>query len=185
MTYFKKSVENGCTSANSNIVWMYHKGLGVPPDYVKAVILYQKAMEEKDTELHGFAINGLGLLYQEGSGPSQSNKNAMEHLTRAAELYNGDAYNSIGEAYKNGNTGDNKKDYNEAIIWFTKFANKGSHDGQLNIGIMYYEGLRTNVDYAIAHYWLEKASKNGVDEAQFYLNQIIHKTTFNEVDEWL
>ena len=60
---------------------MYHKGKGVPKNYVKAADWYKKAAEHKNTK----ALNNLAYLYQKGKGVNKDIHKAEQLLLKSAK----------------------------------------------------------------------------------------------------
>jgi TPR repeat protein len=61
---FKKSAEQGVSSAQYNLGKMYHVGIGTVQDYKKAIHWYKKAAEQNNAD----AQNNLGNMYINGEG---------------------------------------------------------------------------------------------------------------------
>ncbi len=72
--------EQGNAKAQSDLGWMYSKGLGVPQDYAEAVQWYRKAAEKGDA----FAQNNLGAMYGNGQGVPQDYVQAHKWYNLAA-----------------------------------------------------------------------------------------------------
>ena len=73
---------------------------------------------------------------------------------------------SIGMA-KIGYLYDQRQDYERAFTFYTKAAEQGDPISQYNLGVMYKDGKGVNKDRAKAIFWLEKASNEGLVEAQY------------------
>ena len=59
-----------------------------------------------------------------------------------------------------------KKDYKEALKWFTKAAEQNYADAQSNVGGMYYKGQAVKQDYEEALKWYMKAAEQNYAEAK-------------------
>ena len=59
---------------------MYAEGHGVPKDYEKAFIWFEKAAEQNNI----LALYNLGLMYRDGQGVAQNNKKSYIMLSLAA-----------------------------------------------------------------------------------------------------
>ncbi|MGA2402719.1 MAG: tetratricopeptide repeat protein [Syntrophobacteraceae bacterium] len=57
----------------------------------------------------------------------------------------------------------------EAVKWFRKAADQGDAGAQLNLGLMYLDGLGVPKDYAEAIKWFRKAAEQGIAQAQYNL----------------
>lgn len=69
---WKPLAEQGYPGAQSNLGFMYDKGLGVTQDYAEAVKWYSKAAAQG----HAPAQNNLGTMYDKGLGVIQDNETA-------------------------------------------------------------------------------------------------------------
>jgi uncharacterized protein len=68
-------------------------------------------------------------------------------------------YNDGVDAYK-------RKDYKEAVKWYTKAAEQGDAEAQSNLGVMYQNGQGVPQDYKEAVKWYTKATEQGFAQAQ-------------------
>ena len=73
---------------------------------------------------------------------------------------------SIGMA-KIGYLYDQRQDYERAFTFYTIAAQNGDPISQYNLGVMYKDGKGVNKDIGEAIFWLEKASNQGLLEAQY------------------
>ena len=73
---------------------------------------------------------------------------------------------SIGMA-KIGYLYDQRQDYERAFTFYTIAAEQGNPISQYNLGIMYKDGRGIDKNKEKAIFWLEKAAKKGVIEAQY------------------
>jgi len=62
---------------------------------------------------------------------------------------------------------DQRLDYDRAFTFYTKAAHQGDAISQYNLGVMYKDGKGVNIDRSKAIFWLEKASNQGLSEAQY------------------
>ncbi|KAI9268462.1 hypothetical protein EDC94DRAFT_491518, partial [Helicostylum pulchrum] len=115
------------------------------------------------------ALNGVGLLYQSGLGVIQSHSTAILYFEKAANMgyHYGDVSNSLGDIYKKGYGRD--VNLEAAFEYYSKSANLFYQDGMLNLGLMYMEGLGTEVNRDLALYWLQRADLFGKEEAKKYI----------------
>ena len=115
-----ENAKKGDEKAQYVIGYMYHKGKGVPKNYVKAADWYKKAAEHKNTK----ALNNLAYLYQKGRGVEQNLKKAEELLLESAKQGDDVACLNLGIMYqtgKNGNTNLSKAKY-----WYKKAMDGGN-----------------------------------------------------------
>lgn len=164
--WWKKSAENGSKEAYAKMGKLHHYGYGVPIDYNEALRLYEQA-----TKNNGTALNGIGLLYQNGLGVAQSHSKALEYFRLSADKEHREAYNSLGDVYYYG-YGIVNQSYDEAFEWYTKAAERQYDKGQFNLGLMYMKGEGAQVNLDLALHWMKKAAYNGSDEAHVYIEKI-------------
>ena len=82
----------------------------------------------------------------------------IEKITAPAE--------QVAEGDRFYNAEDNKKDYSQAVFWYTKAAEQGYAEGQYYLGYCYYKGQGVDQDYTQAVYWYVKAAEQGDARAQ-------------------
>lgn len=70
-------------------------------------------------------------------------------------------YMSAEEQYLMGKKYDERQDYDEAIKWFRKAAERGDAKGQNALGVMYANGQGVPQDYDEAIKWFRKAAEQG------------------------
>ncbi|WP_373975464.1 sel1 repeat family protein [Chitinibacter sp. SCUT-21] len=84
--------------------------------------------------------------------------------TLLAEAKNGDAFaqNKMGNLARG-------YDNAAAIAWYRKSADQGYANAQYNMGLCYYNGFGTAINYAEAAVWYHKSVAQGYDKAQYNL----------------
>ncbi|GAA5802139.1 hypothetical protein EDC94DRAFT_609591 [Helicostylum pulchrum] len=173
-TMYQKSAANGYVESYAAIGRMHHLGLiSDRPSYLKAIEMYNKSIE-LDPSNCGAALNGIGLLYQDGLGVYENQDKAMSYFSSAVGIHNNaDAYNSMGEVYKFGH--GVPIDHHQAKYWFLKSAQAKNDEGQLNLALSYLVDVPSQeVDYETALFWFRKALERGNEKAQAYIDQTIH-----------
>ena len=60
----------------------------------------------------------------------------------------------------------NKKNYKQAVYWYTKSAQQGHLEAQYNLGLIYYNGAGIPQNYNEAVYWFTKSAQQGDPKAQ-------------------
>lgn len=90
---------------------------------------------------------------------------AIECYKKAAEFEDVDAYMlyHLGNMYSNGE--GVKRNYEEAVKWYGKSAEKGYRSGQYALGNAYRFGNGARQDYYEAVTWYRKAADQGHDDA--------------------
>lgn len=168
MKWYKKAEANGSREATALISTLYHYGQGVPVNLTEALNMYHKAGD------CGAALNGKGLLYQNGLGVTQNYDTAMSYFEQATQFEYGDAFNSMGDVYRYGY--DKVVDLDTAFLYYTKSAECTEHTsnkGQFNLGLMYLNGLGIEVNQNLALFWLRKSAKYGNEKADEYIDRIV------------
>jgi TPR repeat protein len=109
-----------------NLAVIYAEGRGVPQDYAKAALCFQRAAERGDA----FAEYSLGYLYMLGKGVPRDYTLAARWYRKAAQQGDVKAQYHLGTLYYLGI--GVPKDYTQAVSWLTKAANRGDPEA------MYY-----------------------------------------------
>lgn len=125
----ERNALQGDAAAQNNLGGMYHAGIGVQKDYVKAMEWYQKAAEQGIAH----AFYNIGDLHFRGLGVPQSNEIAFKNYKIAASHGMAIAQNNVGVFYMNGISVE--KDTVEAYMWFL-LAEKDFPQAKLNIDIL-------------------------------------------------
>ena len=117
---------------------------------------------ENSVKVSADSLNQLGVEY-EGKGDFS---NAYVYYKMAAEKGMPKSQNSLAQCYLR------KRPVKEiylqkAFIWFTSSANLGDVLGQYNLGLCYYFGTGTDVNYEMAVKWFEKSAEQGYVDAQY------------------
>lgn len=60
----------------------------------------------------------------------------------------------------------NQKIINKPFFWYLKSAEQGDIGAQTNLGIMYENGIGTEINLKKARYWYKKAVEQRSEEAQ-------------------
>ncbi|MBI2198309.1 MAG: sel1 repeat family protein [Candidatus Rokubacteria bacterium] len=93
----------------------------------------------------------LGVMYADGWGVPQDDREAVKWFRRAAEQGNAFAQFHLGSAYANGR-GVPQHD-REAMKWFRRAAEQGDILAQVNLGEMYAKGQGGPEDDLFAYFW--------------------------------
>ena len=106
----------------------------------------------------------LAWLYENGTGVSQNDSEALEWYRKAAEKGNADAQIELGKRYFEGRGVEQK--YSTAAEWYRKAAEQGIARAQYQLGLMYSQGQGVERNYVEAAEWYRKAAEQGSKEAQ-------------------
>jgi TPR repeat protein len=116
---FRPLAAQGYASAQTNIGYMYHNGLGVTQDYKEALKWYRLAADQG----YANAQNNLGMMYYDGHGVTQNYQEALKWYRLAAAQGHADAQVSIGVMYHKGD--GVTQNYQEALKWYRLAAAQG------------------------------------------------------------
>jgi TPR repeat protein len=122
------------------------------------------------TQGNAVAQYDLGLMYANGRGVSQDDKQAVKWFRLAAAKGVVAAQDSLGLMYANGR--GVPKDYNEAIKWLRLAAAKGVVAAQDSLGWMYANGQGVPKDYNEAIKWYRLSAAQGNAIAQNALGEM-------------
>lgn len=197
--------EAGDVNAQSNIAFMYAKGISCDRDDEEAAKWYLKAA----TQGHLNSQYNLGVLYAKGRGVDQDYAKSFKWYLKAAEQNDANAQSTVAMMYLKGvgtakspedalelyklsaenghinsmyNYADmlargigTKKDLVKAVEWYKQAADKGHVNAQVNLGFMYGKGQGVERDDTEAYHWYRKAAESGHPNAQFNLGVIYSK----------
>jgi TPR repeat protein len=124
-------------------------------NYSEAARLYEQAGGLGS----GAAMNDLGVLYQLGTGVTQSFETARQWYEKAAAVGATDAMANLGNLYDQGQ--GIPQDLAESGRWYEKGAAMGNADAIAAIGYRFDEGRGVTQDWTEARKWYEKAALKG------------------------
>lgn len=75
------------------------------------------------------------------------------------------------------------RDYEEAVKWYLRSANKGDADGQYRLGVMFYRGDGVEKSNIEAHKWWNLAASHGSRAAGTMRDMIARRMTPQEIAE--
>lgn len=111
---YQKAVFKRCPYASYRLGWLYHEGLGVEQDSVKAWDYYQKAVAMQYAD----AMTDVGVFYRDGIMAPQDYGKALELLEKAAAKGNARAMRELGQMYLRGQGVE--ADFKRAKEWLYK-----------------------------------------------------------------
>ena len=131
----------------------------------------------------------LARLYENGTGVSQNDSEALEWYRKAAENGNAKAQLELGKKYFEGR--GVSKNASEAVGWYTTAADNGNVEAQLELGDRYFDGRGVKQKYSTAAEWYRKAADKdkGNARAQYQLGQMYSQgqgveRNYAEAAEW-
>ena len=122
----------------------------------------------------------LGLMYQNGWGVPQDDKEAVYWYELAAEQGDAKAHYNLGVMYDVGE--GVPQDDKEAVRWYTLAAEQEHAKAQYNLGVMYALGEGVIKDYVYAHMWGNIASMNGNDKGETLRGYVAEKMTSSQIE---
>jgi len=132
-------------------------------DYASALQTWRPLAEKGNAR----AQCHVGLMYADGRGVPQDDKEAAAWYRRAADQGFGFAQHYLGLMYRDGR--GVPQDDKEAVVWYRKAADQGIGDAQYYLGWMYEDGRGVPQDDKEAVAWYRKAANRGNAIAQYYL----------------
>jgi len=145
---FKKSALKGHADSQYNLAVMLYSGKGVPKDKAEAVYWFIQSAEGGDQS----AQYNLGVLYS-------SDKELPNEYPK---MENGEIYFEVSSRKPETNKA-------KAVKWYKMAAEKGHISAQLNLGVIFNQGIGVKKDYKEAAKWYQKAADQGNSKAQLNL----------------
>lgn len=135
-------------------------------DQQQRVAKYRKAAEQGDAAAQFI----MGLMYFDGRGLAQDDRQAEVWYRKAAEQGYASAQVNLGLMYFFGR--GVSKDDQQAVAWLRKAADKGNAYGQYGLGLVYMVGRGVPKDNELAYFWFMLAGAQGHREATVKRNQL-------------
>jgi len=104
----------------------------------------------------------LGVMYVQGQGVRQDDKQAVHWYRKAAEQGVAEAQYNLGLMYAKGQ--GVRQDDTQVVQWYRKAAEQGLAEAQYNLGLMYYHGRGIRQNHNLAKEWFGKACQNGLQQ---------------------
>ena len=139
------------------------------------------------------AQNHLGWCYENGQGVAKDTNEASKWFRKSVEhLSSDDIRKSADQTYQKASAGDSEAQYtcgsvawamkddlagqresliNEAVYWYTKSAEQGNTQAQVNLGFMYLNGIGVEKDASKAAKLFSAPSEKDDAKAQYFLGQ--------------
>jgi TPR repeat protein len=163
MRWYRQAADQGNTTAQTHVGYLYEKGRGAPQDYGEALRWYRKAADRGNAA----AQRNIGSLYEQGTGVPQDYAEAMRWYRLAADQANAGAQTNIGYLYEKGL--GVPQNYAEAMRWYRMAADQGEATAQNNIGVFYDNGYGVARDYGEAVRWYRLAADQGNVDSEYNL----------------
>lgn len=139
----------------------------------------QKIWEPLAKNGHSSAQFYLSVLFKKTT-PRQAER-SFYWLNRAAEADYPPAQYNLGSFYLNSNKVFLNKKHHSTVYWWERAAELGFAKAQFNLAKLYWRGDGVEKNLHKAHYWFNKANKQGVPQAKdalVVLNDKIQKSLF-------
>jgi localization factor PodJL len=157
-----QAAANGDSDAAFEIGERYFTGKGVPVDVAEALKWFERAVSKGSAP----AAFRLGMAFEKGHGVPKDRARARTNYVLAAESGHLKAMHNLAVMIVE-DGGAQKPDYNTAIPWFRKAADRGLRDSQYNLGVLYARGLGVQQNLAESFRWFSLAANQGdVDAAK-------------------
>jgi len=145
---FKKAAMKGHADSQYNLAVMLYTGKGIPQDKAEAIYWFVKAAEGGDET----AQYNLGVLFS-------TDKDLPNEYPK---MDKGEIYFEVSSK---GSTSNKEK----AFKWYKMAAEQGHVSAQLNLGVIYNQGIGAKQNYAEAAKWYGKAAAKGSKKGQLNL----------------
>ncbi|GAB4169445.1 MAG: hypothetical protein Fur0032_07970 [Terrimicrobiaceae bacterium] len=166
LAWFTRAAAAGQTEAMTQAGLMLAAGAGVPtPDLPAAVNWFRQGAAGGDTD----AMVALADCLIRGKGTDQNLPEALDLLRSAAAFQHPAGLVLLAQLTKTGIPGVLPPDLNEAFRLFQNAADRGSLEGQANVGVFYVNGWGTPKDPGKAmQLWKEGATLGDPTSMFFY-----------------
>lgn len=180
----QQAAEHGDTQAQYNLGKMYYKGEGLPQNFQKAKILWERASKKGDAS----SLNGLGAIYYtEQRKKSKNIEVAKKLFLQAAKKGEYAAVLNINNMLKNKNA--DFQDLKEADDGFRRFhennkkkleqlSDGGNADASYELSLIYNGDEVQEYDQKNKVYYFEKAAKEGNPYAQYDIGYIYSRGSY-------
>jgi uncharacterized protein len=136
--------------------YCYHNGFGINLNVGKAVRYYKKAASLGDN----VALVTLAKMYHDGEFVEQDLNKAIMYLEQGAAV--GDLYSKIYLSYYYYEQSEKDSDHENAFRLAAQLAESGNYVGQMMLCGFYEQGIGTEENERLSHYWYETAQQNKV-----------------------
>jgi ABC-type polysaccharide/polyol phosphate transport system, ATPase component len=201
LEWYLKAAKAGDSAARHQVGLMYRDGLGTDRDLDEAISWFNLAAEqknggaiealarmllngegmEKDERLafqrykdvadsgNMWARNQVGLMYRDGIGTERNNEEAKKYFKASGEQGNVLARINLANLAA---TSKSDEDIKLAFCMYHKVAETGNALASYKIGIMYRDGIGTDMNIELARKWLRIAAEKQNNEARTELEKL-------------
>lgn len=163
--------EEGEAQAQTQLCWMYSRGIGVEQDYAQGFRWCEKAVAQNDPE----ALYSLGTYYLFGKGIEADIVKGGNLIERALKMGSASANKLERTLRTDCITPDHTITSDEQAQDCVVLAAMGNSVAQAIVGALYHSGEYREKDVTEAVYWLQRAAVQGEGDAQLLLGIIYAK----------
>lgn len=120
--WFKRAADNGSSSGQLSLGFLYRNGWGMPRDYKKALELFKQSANKNNHDAQSI----LGKMHRKGEGVKKDTLKAIYWYKKAFKNGNVFAAFTISEIYEQGD--GIPQDYNKAIKYMEMYVDVGPQD---------------------------------------------------------
>lgn len=155
--------ESGNAAAQLNLGIMYLNGDGVKRDFDKSRAWLEQAADRGKVP----AMVILSKMYRGGYGRPEDTAQVAKWLKLAAKANDVESMNQLGILHYS------QKEYDQALVWFRKAADRDHPESQSFLGDLYRFGRAVKQDYSEAIRWYEKSATKNYPHA-LYMLAVLH-----------
>ena len=188
--HYLKASEMGSAWGTYNVARMHEHGIGVNENTTEALRWYMKVASMRGQDLPGqwsdlrseagaiaSANFRIGDMYAGGAGVPEDAREADKWYQGGVEMESAGAragwlmaHVYLANAYLQSK--GVPLDYDEAMHWTRKAAERGYRQAQVNLGSMYRDGQGTPQNYGEAMHWYRKAADQGSAVAEWRIGRL-------------
>lgn len=217
--WYEQAAQNEHVDSMNDVAALYLFGCGVERSVDRAVDWYQKATRYNSPmayhnlgflcfqkeELHSTAIDYfkkacklgyadsaylLGVMFIYGYGTEKDPKAALDYFTLAYELGKHFTCRPLGDLYVQGAFDEGQQNFEKAIAWYLRGAEKQVLSCVEALGFCYYNGFGVNVDPGLAFDFYKRAAEMGSADGAFTIGRMYAtgefvKTNYREALKWM
>ena len=146
-------------------------------DFATALIEWKPLAEQGDAD----AQYNLGVMYANGEGVIEDDKEAVKWYRLAAEQGNAEGQFNLGTMYARGE--GVIENYKEVVKWYRLAAEQGYADAQSHLAYMHANGQGVIQDNVYAHMWWNIAASNGSESAKKVKDILVEDMTPQDISK--
>lgn len=169
--------QSGNTQAMANVGWCYQTGRGMNADFQKALVWYQKALDNGYSNMNWItsninrSVHGLCQIAKEQIKQCDFSA-AIQILEPFAKLGKDIIYTTLADAYSSNPSQNNCLNYEKAFYYVNKSVELGNIDSLINEGKHYHYGLGVKEDVTKALECYTMAVEKGTEMTDWLNGEI-------------